>query len=541
EVALRSYQQFLRQRQRDAEKAAREEAAAHRRAHLQMREDIRRTLTEARAARMADLRSQMDAHRDQLASLRSQLAGYRRQMQDHTRAVGRSLTSLQTGWRRQGEQIERLGTNITETGRLVTTALLAPLGAVSAMLTTIGVKSADMRILGQMGLSAAGVSKESSAKEMRRIQQYAIDTPFSIETMHEYQMKLIRSIAGNDSEWYKPKTKTKAADRAASKTTDIIRSVGDTMARAGNLDPEMFKRAMYAVDRIMDMDKAPTRNINQLVQATGIPAAELARMFGFESAGKFWDQVGTPVAKGGGVKGQDMINNLLQFWDPNYFVKGKDGKLKIDPKTKQPIVNQASNRTGGSYGYGEKMTAATISGRVSQLKERAQYELGSLFATEDPETGEYKYTGLGEAIMGKRTPIMEKGPDGSMVDSGKFTYEGGLLQQIQELGAGQKENVAKLLKTFFEALGTFVDQIQWFSDWLDAHPQVKEVFAELLKMAAVALPFILAMGLLTKTFGKVNKILAAALGPLGTLFAGIQGASRVARQANAGRQARRDG
>src|SRR5690606_21325603 len=47
--------------------------------------------------------------------------------------------------------------------------------------------------------------------------------------------------------------------------------------------------------------------------------------------------------------------------------------------------------------------------------------------------------------------------------------------------------------------------------------------------------------LLTKTFGKVNKILAAALGPLGTLFAGIQGASRVARQANAGRQARRDG
>src|SRR5690606_8183400 len=191
EVALRSYQQFLRQRQRDAEKAAREEAAAHRRAHLQMREDIRRTLTEARAARMADLRSQMDAHRDQLASLRSQLAGYRRQMQDHTRAVGRSLTSLQTGWRRQGAQIERLGTNITETGRLVTTALLAPLGAVSAMLTTIGVKSADMRILGQMGLSAAGVSKESSAKEMRRIQQYAIDTPFSIETMHEYQMKLI--------------------------------------------------------------------------------------------------------------------------------------------------------------------------------------------------------------------------------------------------------------------------------------------------------------------------------------------------------------
>src|SRR5690606_5356571 len=160
-----------------------------------------------------------------------------------------------------------------------------------------------------------------------------------------------------------------------------------------------------------------------------------------------------------------------------------------------------------------------------------QYELGSLFATEDPETGEYKYTGLGEAIMGKRTPIMEKGPDGSMVDSGKFTYEGGLLQQIQELGAGQKENIVTLLTTFFDAIGTFVEHIQWFSDWLDAHPQVKEVFANLLKLAAVALPFILAMGLLTKTFAKLNKIFSAALGPVAR---GIQGTSRVVRQTGSG-------
>ncbi|MEU0912130.1 transglycosylase SLT domain-containing protein [Streptomyces althioticus] len=542
ELALRSFQQFQRDRQRASERASREEARAHRAAHLQMREDIRRTIMEARSARLADLRSQMDTHRDQLASLRSQLTTYRRQMDDHTRSVGRGLANVQTAWRRQGESISQLGTNITETGRLITANLLGPLGMVSAALTGIGVQSADMRILGQMGLSAAGVSQSKSAGEMRRIQQYAIDTPFSIETMHEYQMKIIRSLAGADDTWYKGgKSRTNAANRAATKTSDIIMAVGDSMARAGNLNPEMFKRAMYAVDRMLDMDKAPTRSINQLVQASGISASELAQMFGFNSAGDFWEVVGTPVAKGGGVKGQDMIDNLLRYWDPNYFQLGKDGKPLVNPKTGQRVVNPNSDRTGGSAGYGEQMTSATISGRVSQLKERAQYELGSLFASEDPETGEYRYTGLGEAIMGKRTPVMKKGPDGSMVESGEYTYEGGLLQQVQELGEDQKGNIVKLLTTAFEAVGTFVDQLQWFSDWLEAHPQVKEVFADLLKMAAVAAPFIIAIGLLTKTFGLVNKIFASALKPVAGLFAGARGATRGARQVAAGVQSRRNG
>jgi hypothetical protein len=532
QTAERERIRMIRERQQAAERAAREEAAAQRRAQQQMREEVRRTLAEARTARLADLRSQMDSQRDQVASLRNQLRDYRRQMQDHQRSIGRGLTDLRTGWRRQGEAVERLGTNIVETGRLVTANLLGPLAAVSSVLSTIGIQSADMRILGQMGLSAAGVSKKTSAKEMMEIQRYAIDTPFSIDTMHEYQMKLIRSIAGNDKTWYKKETKGAAADRAAGKTTDIIKAIGDTMARAGNLDPEMFKRAMYATDRIMDMDKAPTRNINQLVQATGIPAGELARMFGFQNAGEFWKQVGTPVAKGGGISGQDMINNLLQAWDPNYFEKGKNGKLKIDPKTGQPIVNSGAHSTeGGSAGYGERMTSATITGRISQMKERAQFELGSLFATEG-EDGQYKYTGLGESIMGKAT-----GTD----KNGNTVYEGGLLQSIQKLGGDQKDNVSTLLKTFFESIGIFVDQIQWFSDWLNAHPQVKEVFANLLKMAAAALPFIIAMGLLTKTFGKVNKILAAALSPLAGMFKGMQGAVRTGRQVRAGVQSRREG
>ncbi|MFJ3084362.1 transglycosylase SLT domain-containing protein [Streptomyces halstedii] len=546
QVAESERLRLIREREKAAAKAAREEAAAHRRAHLQMREDIRRTLAEARTARLADLRSQMDAHRDQLASLRGQLRTYRRQMDDHTRSVGRSLANLSTAWRRQGEHVERLGTNITETGRLVSTNLLAPLGAVSAMLTTIGVQSADMRILGQLGLSAAGVSKQKSASEMRNIQQYAIDTPFSVDTMHEYQMKLIRSIAGNDAEWYKPKTKGAAADRAADKTTDIIKTIGDTMARAGNLDPEMFKRAMYAVDRIMDMDKAPTRNINQLVQATGIPAGELARMFGYKNAGAFWKQVGTPVAKGGGISGQDMIDNLLEQWDPNYFVKDKNGKRKIDPKTNQPVVNQDPHSTkGGSAGFGEQMTSATITGRISQMKEQAQYSLGNLFVNTNEKTGEMSYTGLGQMIMGKPVDKVERVYDkktGTWEEKKVGTeYEGGLLNQLQELGTDQKDNIIMLIKTSIEGLSLFAEQIKKFSDWLNEHPEIKETFAKIIKLGAVLLPFIIAIGIATKVLGKIGKIGGAALKPVGAAARGARGGVRTVRQTAAGARSARNG
>lgn len=532
EAAQRSYQKFMQDRVKAAERAARDEAAAQRRSQIQQREELRRTLTEARTARLADLRNQSDTHRNQLAALRGQLTDYRRQMQDHTRTVGRSLTGLQTGWRRQGEAIERLGTNITETGRIISTSLLLPLGAVASLITSIGVKSADMKILGQMGLTAAGVSKQKSADEMTKIQKYAIDTPFSIDTMHEYQMKLIRSIAGNDDTWYNPKTKTQAANKAASKTSDIIMSIGDTMSRAGNLDPAMFQRAMYAVDRIMDMDKAPTRNINQLVQATGIPAGEMAKMFGFNSAGDFWKKVGTPVAKGGGISGTDMIDNLLQEWDPGYFKLDKNGKRLKDKASGQSVVNpETHSAAGGSKGYGEKMTSATISGRIQQMKERGQFELGKLFADEGPG-GEYKYTKLGETIMGTA-----KGKD----KNGNTQYEGGLIQKVQELAGGQKENALALTQTALEALGTFIGQVQKFSDWLEAHPKIKDAFASILKVGAAVLPFVIAIGLATKVLGKLAKMFAPILGLGKGLFNAVRGSTRGVRQVAAGVQSRRAG
>lgn len=542
--AERQRVQLIREREREAIRAERAQAQAerqHEREQTRLRSQMRDQLAADRRARQADLRSQIDTGSRQMRVLRDQMQTYQRQINQTTRNTSSRLDTIQGKWRTHSRAISELGTATIEAGRLITTNLVAPLTAVATTLATIGIKSADMRMLGQLGLKSAGVSPAVSAQEMQQMQMYAINTPFSIDTMHEYQMKLIRSIASQDQGWYSknPATRTNSANQAAGKTTDIIMAIGDQMARAGNLDPAMFERAMYAIDRMSDMGKAPTRNINQLVQATGIPAQELARMLGFKDANEFWKTVGTPVAKGGGVQSKDIINNLLRAWDPNYFKLDKNGKILTD-KNGQAVINTGSSRKGGAVGFGEQMTNATITGRIQQMQERATYELGSLFAETDSK-GNYQYTGLGEMLMGKRTPVMTRDNKGELTDTGKVTYEGGLLQDVQGLAGDNAGNVKKLLEEFLMGLKKAVEFVTWISDLVNDHPGFKKALGEFAKLAVMAAPFILALGLATKALGLMGKILGSAFTPFKKAFQGTRGAVRVGQQVASGISSRREG
>ncbi|MFE9455984.1 transglycosylase SLT domain-containing protein [Streptomyces californicus] len=473
-----------------------------------IREELRRTQQQRQTA----LRTQIADSQSTQRQLQRQLTDYRTQLGRMEQNNNSVLNRVQKKWKSVGGSIETLGTHATEAGNLITRNLLAPLGLVAGALTTIGIKSADMRILGQMGLTAAGVDKKTAASEMAQVQQYAIDTPFSVDVMHEYQMKLIRSLAAADPDWYKKGSKkTEASNQAAGKTTDLIMAVGDSMARAGNLDPAMFERAMYALDRMSDSDKASTRTINQLVASTGIPAPELAQMFGFNSAGEFWKVVGTPVTKGGGVSGTQMMNNLLQYWDPNYFQKDKNGKLVKD-KNGQPIVNDKAHSTaGGSKGYGETMTSATITGRVQQMTEGATNKLGAMFAEPD-ENGEYHYTKLGDAFMGK----------------------GGVLDEVGDIGKSALRQLPDLLMAFAESIKTITGWIKTIVQTLEDHPAIKDAVVTLAKIAVVAAPLLLGLGILSKTVGKLTKVMGAGLTPARGAFSAARGTTRVARQARAG-------
>ncbi|MGW6597911.1 transglycosylase SLT domain-containing protein [Streptomyces sp. NPDC055036] len=556
---VRDSARLAEQQRRDAEREQREQTRiARREEQLRVqaaREAQAQILREQRAALVQQVANQREATRQQIASIRQQADAARTsaqsQLSDQQRIITqtrRDLTRLRsditsaststqnffnragTSLRTIGTWFENVGTSITETGNILVTRFLAPLAAAGTALSVIGVKSADTRLLGQLGLTAAGVSAGTANTQMGTIQQYAIDTPFSVDVMHEYQMRLIRSMAGADENWFStnPNVRTKAADKAAVSTTQLIQSIGDSMARSGNLDPGMFQRAMYAIDMIMDRDRAPTRNITQLVAATGIPAAELANLLGFPDAESMWKKIGTPVAKGGGVGGQEIVDALLENWN-------------------------GSNGREGSKGYAAATTSATITGRLQQMREQATYNLGSMF-TETDDGGRIGYSALGERLMGVKTAQL--GPQGQVQG---YTYEGGLLQQLQEMGTEYGHLIPKFLNKFFDAIQSFVDMIDSVATYLKEHPAIMELVSSVANFLIEWGPLILIVGLLAKTFGKIVGIAGKLLSPLAALVrTGVvardsvqntrsqRQAGRTARQAAldsgaSGREARRAG
>lgn len=461
----------------------------------------------------ADIRNQIAGQQADVRDLRTQMRDARRDISGTSTTTTNIIKGIGTQLRGVGTWFDNVGQSINEAGNILATKFLAPLALAGTALTTIGIKSADARLLGQLGLSASGVSKDQSVSQMNRIQQYAIDTPFSIDVMHEYQMKLIRSVAGSDKSWFSedPKVKGKAANKAATQATDLIMAIGDSMARAGNLNPNQFTRAMYAMDMIMDMDRAPTKNVRQLIASTGIPAAELANLLGFPDSEKMYKVMGTPATKGGGITGKSIMDSMLNYWDPTKYA--------------------GDQKSGGSVGYAQAMTNETITGRIQQLKERATFELGNLFIAEEDD-GSLKYSGLGEKLMGR--DIVEYDEKGNV---SRRAHEDGLVDKVQTMARELAPAVPAFLEKFLEAVGNFTDMINNTVSWFRENP----VFLEMAESVANFLiewgPLILVVGLLSKVLGKVLGVAGRLLAPLGSLVQGttraVRGTGRLAAQTQA--------
>ncbi|MFF5433418.1 transglycosylase SLT domain-containing protein [Streptomyces griseofuscus] len=484
-----------RQQTADQQKELQRQVQAQRAAARQQVAEIRAQAQAQREAIQGQIAAQQTAIRD----ARGQIALLRRSMADSSSAASSYFKRVESGMKNMGGWFHEVGTSITEAGNLLTDKFLAPLAMAGSALTAVGVQNADQRLLGQLGLTSAGVSTKVSAQQMKTIQQYAINTPYSIDVMHEYQMKLIRSMAGADKSWYSknPTIRTKAANNAAGKTTDLIMAVGDSMARAGNLSPDMFRRAMYAMDMILDMDRAPTRNLKQLASAAGMPASELANLLGFKSSTEMWKIVGTPAKDGGGVTGQQIANAMLNYWDPKKYSK------------------EGTQTGSGSKGFAETMTAETITGRLQQMKERGTFELGNMFVREGKD-GQYEYTPLGEKLMGKKVPITksvyDKTTHGFEQTVVGYKREGGVLGDVSDMAKKYAPDVQKFLGKFLDSVSNFVSMIDKVVGWIKKSGLDKLAGAVgnfLIKWG----PLILAVGLTTKLFGKLLKIGSSVISP----------------------------
>ncbi|MGW1673293.1 transglycosylase SLT domain-containing protein [Streptomyces sp. NPDC002324] len=487
-----------------------QQQTANQRMHLQAQIQQQRSATSAivaslreqAAAQRATLQDGITAHQRNMTQLRDQIRDINRDINTTNTTTQSYFTKTGTALRRMGTWFDQVGMSINEAANILSTRFLVPLAGAGAALTAIGVENADKRLLGQLGLSSAGVSKSVSAAQMAAIQNYAIDTPFSIDVMHEYQMKLIRSVAGTDKGWFSTNaaTRTGAANQAAGKTTDLIMAIGDSMARAGNLNPQQFQRAMYAMDMIMDMDRAPTKNVKQLAAASGMPAAELAQLLGFKNSTEMWKVIGTPAKDGGGVTGKQIMDSMLNFWNPEKY----GGTQKGD----------------GSKGYAAKMTSETITGRIQQMKERASFELGNLFV-EEGKGGQYQYTELGNQIAGK----------------------GGILDQVQALAEKWGPKVDDFLGLFLDGVETFISTIDRAATWIE-ESGLGELAGPITEFLLKWGPLILAVGLLSKVIGKAVGLVGRAFAPAAALTrAGVrtfEGQRDIRSQRRAARDARNE-
>lgn len=521
--------QAERERVREVERLERQAAAT-------ARQELRQTVAAQREAtreRIALIRSEAVAQRE---SLQAGIAAHQRvitQTRDRMRELQRQMsatnTSTQNFFGRTETSLKKLGTNfenvgnaITETGNILATKFLAPLAMAGGLLTSIGVKSADSLILGQLGLMGSNVSAKDSAAALAKIRQYGVDTPFSIEDMQMYMTRYIRSLYSHEagSQSKDPAKKQAAGKSASERAAQIVQMIGDNAAKAGNLDPAMVSRAMYAIDMILDLERVPTRNLKQFTAAAGIPVQELAQLMGYQDKmvkGKDGKPTKHTAAaqilelmanakETGGLQGPEMIQALIDNW------MGTD-----------------------TQGYAKKVTSATITGRIQQMKEGAQLSLGNLFARTNPETGMVEYTGLGERIMGKK--VTKKDHWGQETTE----FEGGFLNEIQDLAKQYGPKIPVFLGMFFDAIESFSSQIQKIASFIDENPVIKELFTKVAEFLVQWGPLILAVGLLSKVLGKVSGLFGRVLGPVAALGRGLargaEGVGNVRSQRAARRQA----
>ncbi|MFD8886421.1 transglycosylase SLT domain-containing protein [Streptomyces erythrochromogenes] len=539
----RERRRLLEQTQREQERQEREQTrTTEREARLRLqaeREALRQQVAAQREAtreRIAEIRStaqaERQAHQASIAAQQQIITQTRDRMRDLQRQMSSTTSTTQnffgrteTSLKKLGTNFENIGNSITEAGNILATKFLGPLAMAGGLLTGVGVKSADSLILGQLGLMGSNVSAKDSAEALKRIRQYGVDTPFSIEDMQMYMTRYIRSLYSHEpgSQSKDPAKKQEAGKNASTRAADIVMMIGDNAAKAGNLDPAMVSRAMYAIDMILDLERVPTRNLKQFTAAAGIPVQELAQLMGYQDKivkgkdGK--DTKHTAAAQileimanakeTGGLQGPEMIENLLKDWDKS-----------------------------GVRGYASKVTSATITGRIQQMKEGAQVSLGNLFAQTDPDTGMVEYTGLGKRIMGEK--VTKKDHWGRE----ETVFEGGFLNEIQDLAKQYGPKIPKFLDMFFDAIESFSSQLQTVARFIEEHPEIKEVGAKIAEFLVKWGPLIIAVGLLSKVLGKVTGLFGRAFGPIGSAVRGIgnagQGANDVRHQARARRDARRE-
>ncbi|MFJ7901890.1 transglycosylase SLT domain-containing protein [Streptomyces sp. NPDC096198] len=458
--------------------AARQAAAEQKAAERELAAAARQRLAEERAAHMARqgfLRDELRGLQQQRTEMAASIAANRRQLATWDREHQTSTRSAGQQWKALGQATETYGQNLEQVGRSITQNLVMPLTAAAGIMTKIGTTSADMQFYSSEGLNRAGFNQKEVAKGIQSIQDFAVKTPFSLEDMTDKFSQVARNF-----ESYGDST-----SKSLQKSELLIKGIADYAASFGVTNPEKVKGGMQAADMMMDQGKLSTRYLRQFVRGTGIPMNEIGKIAGFKGGPDFLKEVQDPK---GGVNSREFFDKFIKTY-------------------------QAAPRVKGSA---EAFGTGSIGGHFTAVKEQAQLNLGKLFGQFNENTGKFEWTELGQNThkLADRLKKLVEDPD------------------FQKLSGGLTGNLVRAINLLI----TGFEKVQGF---LNDHPAIKGLVAQVVKLAAVLGPLAIAAGLLTKTFGKIMKSVSPLVKAGGGLLKGARGAYRTGSQTLAGVRAGR--
>ncbi|GAA4104669.1 hypothetical protein GCM10022284_50560 [Streptomyces hundungensis] len=477
----------MRQIQRAAALERQKEIAAERLAQQQLREVERLAAAERRnqaALDRANNAVRVEGWRSEIRALQEQRAAYAETIRQNRAQIGRfdrEHTSIMRNagaqWKSFSQRTETYGQNLEQVGRSINQNLVMPLAAAAGIMTKIGATSADMQFYSSEGLNRAGFNQKEVAKGIQDIQDFAVKTPFSLEDMTDKFSQVARNF-----ESYGDST-----SKSLQKSQLLIKGIADYAASFGVTNPEKVKGGMMAADMMMDQGKLSTRYLRQFVRGTGIPMNEIGKIAGYKGGPDFLKEVQDPK---GGVNSREFFEKFIKTYQSAPKVKGSAEAFGIN----------------------------SIGGHFTSVKEQAQLNLGKLFGQFNEDTGKFEWTELGQNThkLAERLKDLVEDPDFQKL-SGSLT--GNLVRAIN------------LLITGFE-------KVQGF---LNDHPAIKSLVAQVVKVAVVLGPLAIAAGLLTKTFGKIMKSVSPLVKVGGGLAKGARGAFRTTNQFLSGVQAGRGG
>ncbi|RLV10232.1 hypothetical protein CTZ27_03160 [Streptomyces griseocarneus] len=481
-LRLQAERQIAREIAAAAQLAAREATAAYRAAAQVRRADLREQLAEAQLQRR---------------EFQQRIGEYRRSVTSMDRTTDSFLKRFNAGFDKATGKLATFGTHVQETGRAIMHGLVAPLGLLAAALTTVGVKSADSMMQAQAGLRGMGMQVQDVTGMLKEMQRYAIATPYSLQDMQKYGTRYARAIGSHDADYRSndPARRKKGSARVSKKAADVVEMIGDSAAYGGTMDPNLVSQGMYAMEVMMDMGRVPMRNMKQFERAVNMPAQDLALLLGFhdgtdnkgqrKDASAFMYEFMQDAKHTGGVQGTKLVDALLERWD---------------------------DKSNGIKGSAARMAGSTISGRIGQMKESGQVKLQSLFMKEGKD-GRFEYTGLGEKIMGRK--VAQRDDDGKIVKDHNgdvvYDYKGGMLNDAKSMGNKLLPHAEKLLEEFFDVLTKLTGWIKSAVNYLSKHKGLRDALLTIAKFAALAAPFLIGFGLLTKVTGKLLKLASPGL------------------------------